>query len=119
MTTVAEDGELVCPNHPNRRSVSRCVCCFKPLCEACIKVEEELDFCSKACAAKHFATSKTMSAHAEKERRNARKRLVKKLIVWVVLLTLAGAGYWAYSKNIAGFGDFLREWITYGRNMIS
>lgn len=92
------DGK-VCPAHPDTPAVSRCVACFKPLCQACIIEKEGQHFCSEACAQNHFTTNQHVADMQERDRKRKRAALIKKLVILVVLLVLAAAGWMYYNSH--------------------
>lgn len=101
----------VCTKHPNTPATSRCLTCFKPLCEKCVVDRQGLDFCSEACAGKHFASSKNLAEFNAREAAHKRKALIKKLITLVVLLVLALGFAFAYTRNIGGLKDQAQKLI--------
>ncbi len=104
-------GEKVCPNHPNKPATSRCVACFKPLCQMCVVLRQGLDFCSDQCAKKHFASSSSIAAFQVKEKEARRRAAIRKLITTVIVLALAGLAYWAYRNNVGGLADQINKLI--------
>lgn len=77
----------VCLNHTDREATTRCVCCFKPLCQECVTRRGRDVFCSPECEENHLRTSGSISRFASRERAlRRRNRLHKVTFVLVALL---------------------------------
>lgn len=100
-------GEKVCLNHPEVNAVSRCTSCFKPICRACITMRKGMDFCSDLCAAKHFATSKSMDDFEAKNAASKRRKLIFNIIKLILLVGILAGAYYCYVNNIRGTKAFI------------
>lgn len=99
----------VCPNHPNTEAVSRCTACFKPLCGDCVMERNGEDFCSEKCAVGHFTTNAHVGDMLERDRRRARAKMIRNLVILVILAALAAAGYVYYQQNKDAVDRRIRE----------
>ncbi len=93
----------VCLNHTDTPATSRCLTCFKPLCNRCVVTLGGQDFCSQTCADKHAATNQHLIEFQAREKaRKARERM-KKIIFIILFLAIAAGAYWYWSKNRGAF----------------
>jgi len=89
----------VCLNHPNTPAVKRCAVCSKPLCAECVKMHDGVAYCSDMCWDNAKRTG-LMVDDVEKRKKAANaKALVRKIIVFLVIVALAVGGYCYYTKN--------------------
>jgi competence protein ComGC len=89
----------VCPNHPEVEAVSRCVGCFKPLCQECVVKEGSQDFCSSQCATNHAESSEHFGDAQANERKRKVKKLIKTLVVLIIVCVAVVFGMEYYKKN--------------------
>jgi hypothetical protein len=54
---MANMNNKVCLNHTSTPATSRCITCFKPLCDECIHINGNDHFCSVDCDLKNQRTS--------------------------------------------------------------
>ena len=90
---------MVCLNHPHRDAAAVCAACGKPLCSECILKAGDSVYCSEACqlkgAASQARSAEVISTSAKVDSK-ARKRF---WITFIIVLLLAGAGYYFYTQN--------------------
>ena len=90
---------MVCLNHPHRDAAAVCAACGKPLCSECILKAGDSIYCSEACqlkgAASQARSAEVISTSAKVDSK-ARKRF---WITFIIVLILAGAGYYFYTQN--------------------
>ena len=90
---------MVCLNHPHRDAAAVCAACGKPLCSECILKAGDSIYCSEACqlkgAASQARSAEVISTPAKVDSK-ARKRF---WITFIIVLILAGAGYYFYTQN--------------------
>lgn len=90
---------MVCLNHPHRDAAAVCAACGKPLCSECILKAGDSIYCSEACqlkgAASQARSAEVISTSAKVDSK-ARKRF---WITFIIVLLLAGAGYYFYTQN--------------------
>jgi len=86
-----------CINHPERPSTVRCRRCNVPICNKCKVVTAHGVYCSKACAEQMAAFLKK-AASLDRPMRKAKGGLMRLLTKLVVLIVVAGAG-WYLVKN--------------------
>jgi len=90
---------MVCLNHPHRDAAAVCAACGKPLCSECILKAGDSIYCSEACQLKGAASqarSAEVISTSVKVDSKARKRF---WITFIIVLLLAGAGYYFYTQN--------------------
>jgi hypothetical protein len=94
------DGK-VCPNHPEVPAVSRCTTCFKPLCQECAIVKENLDFCSDQCSTNHFTTNASIGAGLARDAAAKRRARIRRMILFLALLLVVFGFvfYWQTSMS--------------------
>ena len=81
----------VCLNHPDREATDKCIACFKPLCSECVVDFHGDSYCSESCRDGALKTTANIAEFQEKEKAAAKKRAIKKLIIFVILAGLIGA----------------------------
>jgi hypothetical protein len=98
----------VCLNHTDREATTKCATCFKPLCAECAKPADGEVFCSGQCQQNFAASAGRMAAMAERDRANARRRWIKRLVILVVLI-VAGAAAYTYLRKDPDLAERLRR----------
>ena len=98
MTSTADK---VCLNHTNTPAVSRCLTCFKPLCQVCIVDKNGEHFCSELCAAKHESTNPGIQEFEDEERARRFKSTIKKVAIFIIIMALGAGGYYYWTNNKA------------------
>ena len=98
--------ELMCMNHPDRPTETRCRQCQKPICKECVKSDADGQFCS-------FQCSEDFKDFAARQRAGADKKggLVKKLVLLVIVVVVllfvgkaCGLGFCAKILKLVGVG---------------
>ena len=90
---------MVCLNHPDRNATAVCAACGKPLCEDCSLQFETAIYCSEKCHQKGVSSGARAGAVIDSGKRTDRKLRKKSLIAFLVLLLLAGALWYGYTRN--------------------
>ena len=83
--------DRVCINHPDREADTKCIACFKPICNDCIVSYGGQDYCSENCRDQALKTTANISDFQAKERLSAKKRAIKKMIIFIILAAIVGA----------------------------
>ena len=88
-----------CFNHEERDAAGRCAVCGKSVCEECVVVAGNMNFCSAECRDK-AASSRAISEDVlARKAKTDSASLVRRLIyVFVVILAIAAA-YYFYAQN--------------------
>jgi hypothetical protein len=99
----------VCLNHTSTPAVSRCETCFKPLCEDCILEVEGSHFCSEKCAGDGIDKKGRIAVLDSVNQKSKMAAFVGKIIVLLILLGLAYAGYVYWQNNQSKMDKFKRD----------
>lgn len=92
------DGS-VCLNHPNVPATCRCSVCRKPICDECAIRENGAVYCSQNCRADAIRTGAKVNTMNEHKAAGDAKRATAKLIWWIIILAIIGAGVWYYMTH--------------------
>ncbi len=98
----------VCPAHPDRPAVGRCIVCFKPVCKECLVRANGQDYCSQKCADTHAKTSKTFDRFIEQERLERRRRLIRRIVYTILFLIVAYVAISFWVRN----PETVETWIA-------
>jgi hypothetical protein len=85
---MANMNNKVCLTHTDTPATSRCITCFRPLCDECIRVNGEDHFCSVECDAKNQKTSSNIENLA-----TPKNHLLGKLIKLAILGAIIYGAY--------------------------
>jgi hypothetical protein len=99
----------VCLNHTSTPAVSRCETCFKPLCEDCILEVEGSHFCSEKCAGDGIDKKGRIAVLDSVNQKSKVAAFVGKIIVLLILLGLAYAGYVYWQNNQSKMDKFKKD----------
>ena len=89
----------VCLNHPDTPAVAHCAVCRKPVCKECQKIYEGVTYCSKECYDNAKRTGVMVDDVIQKRSAVEFKRKIRNIIVLLVIVALAFAGWTYYKKN--------------------
>ena len=93
-----------CSNHPDVEAVARCKGCRKLLCTKCRTRGHDGWYCGEDCLSKQQRQQDIVQAHDAGAKLGS--GLMSKLIPLVVLLAVAGAGYWLLMvKGVRSLSD--------------
>ena len=87
----------VCLNHPDTPAVAHCAVCRKPVCKECQKIYEGVTYCSKECYDSAKRTGSMVDDVIKKRKAVEFKRMIRNIIVLLIIVALAIAG-WSYYK---------------------
>lgn len=107
---MATESGSVCLNHPDRPADTKCTTCFKPVCADCALQREELDFCSEQCAENYMQSAERISTFRDKERRDKRRRFVRKTLKWTVTVLVIVLVVWYFNRNPAAVRKLQGLW---------
>ncbi len=80
----------VCINHPDREADTKCIACLKPICNECVVEYGEQAYCSVNCRDQAWKTTANIAEMQERERANAKKRAMKKFIIFIIFAAIVG-----------------------------
>ena len=89
----------VCLNHPDTPAVAHCAVCRKPVCKECQKIYEGVTYCSKECYDNAKRTGGMVDDVLQKRNAVELKRKIRNIIVLLIIVALAFAGWTYYKKN--------------------
>lgn len=90
---------MVCLNHPDTEAAARCGACGKPICEKCVFEANGSSYCSKSCAEKAMASAARSGDVMDRAGKADSKAALKKAVVFIIILALAGAAAYFYMQN--------------------
>jgi len=90
---------MVCLNHPNTDAVTRCSACGKPLCAECVYESNGRNYCSVECAKKAEASEARSGDVMTRTAKANAKAGFRKFVTLVIVLVLAAAAWYFYSKH--------------------
>ena len=94
-------GDKVCLNHTSTQATSRCTNCFKPICDECIKVDNNEHFCSQICIEKNKRTTANIQNNMGAKPKSG---IMGKLITLIIIAGIAYAA-WTYRDKIMEMFD--------------
>ena len=100
----------VCINHTDREADTKCIACFKPICNDCIVAYGGQDYCSELCRDQAWETTANIANMQEKERANAKKKAMKKFIIFIIIAAIVGGAVY-YIMNDKESMDKIQEQI--------
>lgn len=89
----------VCLNHTDVPATTRCAACGKPICDACIAVSDNGNYCSTECHLRGTAAAMRSGNVISDKTKNSRSKTIKRLIWFFILVALCAAGWLFYSGN--------------------
>ncbi|MBQ7175932.1 MAG: B-box zinc finger protein [Victivallales bacterium] len=89
----------VCLNHPDTPAVAHCAVCRKPVCQECQKIYEGVTYCSKECYESAKRTGSMVDDVIKKRKAVELKRKIRNIIILLIIIALAFAGWTYYKKN--------------------
>ena len=98
----------VCLNHTDTAASSRCVTCFKPLCDQCIITVNGEHFCGQICAQKHQSSNANIEAMRQRQPSSGFFSKAFKLLLLGALIFWA----WMYKGKIIEIFDKGKEEIN-------
>lgn len=99
----------VCLNHTNVPAVSKCETCSKPLCEDCILEVLGSHFCSERCAGAGLDKKERIAVLNSEILQSEGATIRSKVIILLVLMGLAYAGYVYWHNNQFKMGKLKNE----------
>lgn len=90
---------MVCLNHPDREAVYKCAACGKPICEECAVTNDTDIYCCDGCMQRGIAAKSRSSYIIDDTAKNNRKRGIRGVVTFVIILVIAALAYYFYSKN--------------------
>ncbi|MBO4514012.1 MAG: B-box zinc finger protein [Victivallales bacterium] len=91
----------VCLNHPDTPAVAHCAVCRKPVCQECQKIYEGVTYCSRECYDNAKRTGGMVDDVLQKRKAVELKRKIRNIIILLIVVALAFAGWTYYKKNTA------------------
>ena len=88
-----------CFNHEERDAAGRCAVCGKSVCEECIIVSGDMDFCSAECRDKAGTAGAAAADVLARKAKTDSAQLVRKLIYIFVVILAVAAAYYFYRQN--------------------
>jgi len=82
-------SERICMNHADREAESKCIACFKPICNECIIRFKGEDYCSDKCAEGAENTSQRIDEISAGQNRIKRKLIIRRILFLTILGIIA------------------------------
>ena len=92
-------SDKVCMNHTDREAESRCISCFKPICDECIIRYKGQNYCSDECAEGAEQTAQQIDEISAGQNRVRRKRIIRRILILLILCVIAFLVYQFVFKN--------------------
>ena len=90
---------MVCLKHHDRDAASCCAACGKPVCDECLREAGNTGYCSPECQNRGEAARKRSVEVISIAKKSDRKSGFRKFIWVVILLLIAAAALFLYSKK--------------------
>lgn len=89
----------LCINHTDREAESKCISCFKPICNECIIRYKSQDYCSDQCAEGAEQTGAKIDEISSGQHRIRKKRILKKMLFFIIFIIMCILFYLFVFKN--------------------